>query len=63
MDYRLIKSFGWIEGRAHKHIPAGTVLVAGKDDALITLAFSKGAQLEPVEVEAAKADEPKGKKK
>lgn len=53
MDYLLTKSFAWIEGRAHKHLPKGTVLQGGKDDAIISKAFSMGGQLKPLEVDEA----------
>jgi hypothetical protein len=51
ISYRLAKSFGYIEGHAHKHIAKGTVLVAGKDDALISTLHHRGAQLARIETE------------
>ncbi len=44
--YTLRKSFGWIEGREHKHIERGTKLTSGTDDALISTLHRRGAHIE-----------------
>jgi hypothetical protein len=48
--YTVRKSFGWIEGRDHKHVVRGTELTSGTDDALISLLHRKGAHIEQTDV-------------
>jgi hypothetical protein len=52
VSYVMRKSFGWVgEKQKNEYVPKGTVLVAGKDDALISTLFRKGAAIEPIEVQ------------
>ena len=63
VSYVLRKSFGWVgEKQKNEFVPKGTVLVAGKDDALISTLFRKGAAIEPVEAQAETAQTKAGKK-
>jgi hypothetical protein len=67
-EYVFGKNFGYRIGRAHKLIERGTVLVTGKDDDLISLAFKSGATISEVKSDVkaeeteTKSEAPKGKK-
>lgn len=63
IEYVFGKNFGYHVGRTHKLIERGTVLAAGKDDALIALAFKSGASISEVKAEEAKVDPAKTKVK
>lgn len=62
-EYVLGKNFGYRAGRAHNLIERGTVLVTGKDDELIALAFKDGAAIAEKPVETKAEETGKGKAK